>query len=281
MPRLETARRIAIRWFTSIPFYILLGLILGFLISIPAIPKPKVAVIPISSAIFGQSYTADILAELKSAREDNSVKAIVLQIDSPGGSASSIEPIFLDVLELKQHKPVVAFIGSIGASGGYYIAVASNLIYAGPSSTIGSIGVIGSLPTAEALDENTITTGPFKSTGGSRRKTVSFVATLKQQFIDAVISQRGDRLNISDAELSRAEVYSGAESLRNGLIDEISTIGAAIEKAAILAGIRNYEVERAYISLPFLGFFGFSSMVELKSQTGLIPTYYYLYFESE
>jgi len=277
MPRLESAKRLMRRWLTSIPFFVLLGLGLGVLISIPVIPKPNVATISISGEIYDQAYANDILDMLAYTRDDRSIKAVVLQIDSPGGYASTIEPIYLDVLRLRQQKPVVASIGTMGASGGYYIAVASNFIYAQPSSLVGSVGARGILPTPEELDEDIIRTGPFKATGGSRRKAISMLATLKQQFVEAVMSQRGDRLNISEEELSWAEVYMGTEGLRYGLIDEIGTRTAAIQKAASLAGIRNYEVVELFIPKPVIWFF---SMEYLKSQTR-VPIYYYLYFESE
>ena len=276
MSRLGLTGRLMRRWFTSIPFFILLGLLLGGLVSIPVMPRPDIAVITISGPILEQTAADDILAELRSVRDDGSIKAVVLQIDSPGGSASAIEPIYLDILQLRQHKPVVAYIGARGASGGYYIAVASNFIYAGPSSSVGSIGVIGVLPFPEEPDEDILTTGPFKASGGSRRKAVSEIATLKQQFIEAVITQRGERLKLSASELSRAEVYTGTESLRYGLIDDIGTRTAAIQKAAQLAHLRRYGIAEHLTQ--YLD----SSVLEgLKSRTNTVPTYYYLYFEQE
>lgn len=282
MPRLESAKRLVRRWFTSIPFFVVLGLVLGVLISVPVIPKPNIATIAISGAILDQAYTDDILDMLRYARDDDSIKAVVLLIDSPGGGASATEQIYLDVLRLRQKKPVVASIGTVGASGGYYIAVASNFIYAQPTSMLGSIGAWVGLPHPEELDEDILTTGLFKATGGTVRKATGMLEMLRQGFVEAVIFQRGDRLKLSEEELSRAEIYSGIESLRYGLIDDIGTSTAAIEKAASLAGIRNYEVVELFISKPFLFFFFSSSDLEkLKSQTGLIPIYYYLYFVSE
>ena len=149
------------RWFASIPFFVLLGLGLGVLISIPVIPKPNIATITISGAIFDQAYTDDILDMLRYARNNSDIKAVVLRIDSPGGGVSAIEQIYLDVLRLRQQKPVVTSIGTVAASGGYYVAVASNFIYAQPTSQLGSIGAWSSLPAPEELDEDIITTGPF------------------------------------------------------------------------------------------------------------------------
>ena len=278
MPRLESAKRLACRWLSSTPFFVVLGLILGGLISIPVIPKPNIITIEISGEILDQAYTDDILDTLRYVRDDNSIKAVVLQIDSPGGYASAIEPIYLDVLRLRQQKPVVASIGMIGASGGYHIAVASNFIYAGPTSLLGSIGAWVGLPTPEELREDITTSGPFKATGGSRRKAIGVLETFRQQFVTAVISQRGDRLKLSEEEVCQAKIYSGVESLRYGLIDDIGTSTDAIAKAASLAGIRNYEVVELYIPKPGFWFF---SLEDLKSQTSPVPIYYYLYFELE
>jgi len=279
MPKLESAKRLARRWLTSIPFFVVLGLALGVAISIPVIPKPEIATINISGVILEQAYTDDILDMLRYASADRNIKAVVLQIDSPGGYASTTEQIYLDVLRLRAQKPVVASVGMTGASGGYYIAVASNFIYAQPSSIVGSVGVRVLLPTPEKLDEDIITTGPFKIPYESRRKALSGLETLKQQFVDAVISQRGDRLKMSEEELSQAAIYSGTEGLRYGLIDDIGTSTAAIAKAAELAGIRNYGVVELYIWRPII--IWFFDMEALKSQTSLVPIYYYLYFEQE
>ena len=282
MARLESIKRLLRRWLWSILFFAVLGLILGVAIAIPLIPKPNIATITISGPILNQAYVDDILDMLQYARDDDSIKAVVLRIDSPGGGASATEQIYLDVLRLRQQKPVVASIGTIGASGGYYVAVAANFIYAEPTSQVGSIGAWVSLPKPEELDEDIGTTGPFKATGRSRRKAVGVLEMVRQGFVEAVMSQRGDRLQLSEEELSQAEIYVGVEGLRFGLIDDIGTRTAAIEKAAELAGTRNYGVvELHIIQLPLFFFFGSSDLAVLKSQTGLMPVYYYLYFEQE
>ncbi|MFC1977475.1 S49 family peptidase [Chloroflexota bacterium] len=282
MPSLESTKRLLRSWFTSIPFFVLLSLILGVSIAIPLIPEPVIVTIPISGTILDQGYVDGILDLLQDARDDNNIKAVVLRIDSPGGGVSAVEQIYLDVLRLRERKPVVTSIGTIAASGGYYVAVASNFIYAEPTSQIGSIGALVSLPEPEELDEDLGTTGPFKASGRSRRKILSILEMVRQEFVEAVMSQRGERLLLSDEELSQAQIYVGIESLRYGLIDDIGTRTAAIEKAASLAGLRNYAVvELRPTGLPFLFFFGSSDLAALKAQTGLIPKYYYLYFETE
>ncbi len=270
------AQRFARRWLKSIYFFLFLGLILGGMISVIAVPKPIISEITISGVIMEQADVDSIIDELQSAKENRSVKAVVLNIDSPGGAVAAIEPIYFEILELKQSKPVVASIRTVGASGGYYIAVATNFIYAQPSATVGSVGVIGTLPDSEELNEYIITTGPFKRIGQSRRRAISEIETIRQQFVEAVTIQRGERLQITEDELSQASVYSGTESLKYGLIDDIGTGTLAMQKAAELAHIKTYGVTECLIQCaeePDIGV--------LKSRTSNIPLYYYLYFELE
>lgn len=282
MSGLESTKRLLRRWFTSILFFVLVGLILGAAIAIPVIPRPRIATIAISGSILDQTFANNVLDRLKHAMDDDSIKAVVLKIDSPGGAVSIIEQIYLDVLRLRAQKPVVASIGARGASGGYYIAVASDFIYAQPTSLLGSIGAWSGLPRPEELDENILTTGLFKATGGTRRKATGVLEMVRQEFVGAVMTERGERLKLSEEELSLAELYVGVEALRYGLIDDIGTVTDAIEKAASLAGIKNYEVVELYVPAPFFFlFFGPLDMERLKSQIGLMPVYYYLYFESE
>lgn len=281
MPRLELTKRFVRRCISSIPFFIVLGLALGGLISVLAIPRPNIATIPISGPILTQTYADELLNMLQYARDSNNIKGVVLRIDSPGGGASAIEQIYLDILRLRERKPVVASIEAMAASGGYHVAVASNFIYAEPASQIGGIGAFISLPQPEELDENLGTTGPFKATGKSRRKAISHLEMVRQGFVDVVRLQRGDRLQLSEEELSQAELHMGVESLRFGLIDEIGTRTDATEKAANLAGLRNYGVVEFQFKTRVPSWSIDSSDLEaLKSQTGLIPQYYYLYFES-
>jgi len=280
MARIESIRKLLRRWFWSIPFFVIVGLALGALISILVIPRPIIATITISGPILNQDYVDDILDMLQYARDNNNVKAVVLRIDSPGGGASATEQIYLDLLRLRQQKPVVVSIGPLAASGGYYVAVVANFIYAEPTSQIGSIGAFVSLPQPEELDEDVGTTGPFKASGHSRRKAMGHLEMVRQEFVEAVVTQRGERLKLSEMELSRAELHVGVESLRYGLIDDIGTRTDAIEKAASLAGLRNYgSVELQFTSQPSIWIFGTSDLEALKMQTGLVPEYYYLYFE--
>lgn len=282
MSKLESVKGLLRRWFTAIPFFIVLGPVLGGLIAVPLIPEPQVATITISGSIVNQDFVDNILNLVQQAREDRNIKAVVLRIDSPGGSVSAVEQIYLDVLKLRQEKPVVVSIGPMAASGGYYIAVAGNHIYAEPTSLIGSIGAFVGLPESENMDENLGTTGPFKTSGGSRRRFMGILEMVRQEFVSTVMSERGERLKLSEEDVSKAELFVGLEALRNGLIDEFGTRTAAVEKAASLAGLRHYGVvELRGQSILITFFFGSAELANLKTQTGLIPKYYYLYFGQE
>ena len=260
---------------------IIIALIMGLLIFNFLIKAPDVGVITIDGHIMDEKTKDDIVKMVRYAREDDSIKAVVLEINSPGGEASKIEAIYLEVLGLRDEKPVVVSIDGAGVSGGYYIAIASNFIYAKPASEVGSIGVTSVLPRPVELDEEQIISGPYKTTGQSRKYYASQVEMVKESFLRAVIAQRGDRLKIDKEELSKAEIYVGIDGLKYGLIDEIGSKSDAIEKATGYAGIANYglvdineKLNITFIHRPF-----FVDESALSQQTNTVPINYYLYIE--
>ena len=222
---------------------VIIGIILGILISNVLIGKPEIGLIKIDGVISSEKVDS-IIIELRELKEDNKVKAVVLEIDSPGGGAANVEEIYLDLLELRKEKPVVVVINGRGASGAYYIAVASNFIYAKPSSEIGGIGVISFLPKKTKFKENVIISGPFKEIGESNKERIETVQLIAESFIRAVMDQRGDKLKLDREELFKAKVYTGIEAVNNGMIDDIGSIFNALDKAAQLAGISSYEVKK-------------------------------------
>jgi protease-4 len=274
--------------FKSYVVYILLGLLIGIYVSDTVFPRPAVGVIKISGAIvdeggFGRITTVDdVVTMLRYAEESRHIKAVVLDINSPGGLASASEEIYMDVLRLKERKPVVASIGSIGASGAYYIAVASDYIYASPTSIVGSIGVVTRLPTPGAIDERTITSGPFKETGGTEREWVYQTQLVAATFQQAVLNQRGDRLNMTEDEFKSARIYVGTVGFRKGLVDEIGSITDAVDRAARLAGIRDYDVVdiNKELNLTRSVFPFFINVTEVMPETNTAPVNYYIYLET-
>lgn len=261
--------------------FLIYGLALGVLGSVVLIPRPEIAVISLTGSI-GQGMVDETLDTINEAMSDRRIRAVVLQIDSPGGEVCAIEQIYLDLTRLRESKPVVATIGAIAASGGYYVAQGANYIYAEKGSQLGSVGVWVRLPDAEELDERLLTTGLFKATGGSKRKAVVWLEMLRKQFTGVVIAERGSRLKLSEEALSRAEIYLGMEGLNTGLIDAIGTRNDAIRKAAQMAHIRNYKVvDITPESESLFIIFSKADMSAIKASSHLMPVYYYLYFESE
>jgi protease-4 len=123
---------------------ILLPLLAGYLLALVLVPTPKIAVIRVEGEIWG-SYTADISRALEQVGRDRAVRAVVLDVSSPGGEVSASEGLYFDLLKLREIKPVVASVDEMAASGAYYIACAADRIYAKPASMVGNIGVISIL----------------------------------------------------------------------------------------------------------------------------------------
>ena len=179
------------------------------------------------------------------ARDQDSIKGVVIQLDSPGGSAAPSEHLYMEIAKLREKKPVVMVINGIGASGGYMMALGANYIYAKPSSFVAGIGVILS-PLPRLLprrpSEREVMTGPFKGEGGDHRHYVALTDQLRQAFAQMVVVERGDRLRISLEEVMEGKIYPGTESVRLGLVDAIGGGTDAIEKAAALANVSGYDL---------------------------------------
>jgi len=257
---------------------ILVSIFIGNLIFNKLIGKPYIGIIKIEGSLTSESKKDSILELIESAKENRNIKAVVLEINSPGGGVVVVEEIYLSLLELRKEKPIVASIDQLGASGAYYIAITSNYIYAKPSSDIGSIGVISVLPDREPLDENIITTGTLKGVGTPRKEQTRQIQMIQESFLRAVLFQRGDKLKLSKEELANAKVYIGFDALNFGLIDALGTKEEAIKKASKLAGIINYKVidldEESVVGITI------SLSVDqsiLSGSTNTVPMNYYLY----
>jgi protease-4 len=203
--------------------------------------KDVVGIINISGAILLSEQVDTYVKLISHALRNDTIKAVVLRIDSPGGYADLVEEIYLDILELKKVKPVVASVTS-ALSGGYYIAVAADYIYAAPTSFVGNVGVIGVMPPTLIPSEIVIETGVYKATGFSQLLFPFNLSHALDNFASAVKTGRGDRLKISQTELKRGGIYLGSEAVKLGLIDEIGSLQKAISKAAEEAKLVEYEV---------------------------------------
>lgn len=208
----------------------------------------------------GGDRTARLLRDL---RHDDDVKAVVLRINSPGGSATASDIIAREVLLTRQQKPVIVSMGSVAASGGYQIAAQGNQIYASPNTITGSIGVYGILPNFQAIANNNGITWDGVKTGQladlesvSRPKTDQELAIEQRivdqfydNFLDTVATSRSlSRQQV--ANVAEGRVWSGAQAETIGLVDELGGLEAAIEAAAQQANLKQWRVEEYPKRLP-------------------------------
>ena len=200
-----------------------------------------VGVISVEGAIISTEDAVRVTADINRAISNDSVKAVVLRIDSPGGSAHLIEQIYLDVLELKRHKPMICSVVT-ALSGGYYIAVAADYVYAHPTSMVGNVGVVGAGPPTLIPSETVMETGPYKVTGFSKLLFPFNLTHALDSFVSAVESGRGTSLRLSSKELRRGMVYMGSEAVAAGLVDEVGSLQKAAERAAEEAHLIEYEI---------------------------------------
>jgi len=195
-----------------------------------------------------------IINALREARKSNSVKAIVLRVNSPGGSALSSELIWREIEITKKELPVVVSMGDVAASGGYYIACNANKIIAEPTTITGSIGVFGVIPNISKLAENIGVNAEQVSTNKGanyslfepmtnefRTVTQEGVEFVYTTFLDRVAAGRNMTVAQVD-EIAQGRVWSGVEAKEKGLVDELGGLKEAVIEAAGLAGITDYRV---------------------------------------
>ena len=215
----------------------------------------KVAVVEVEGIIGGDAArgldTDGVIRVLGEYRDDPAVRAVVLRINSPGGVVAPTQEIFTAVRRLREaKKPVVASLGSVAASGGYYVAVAADRIYASPGTLTGSIGVVMQLANLEGLLKKVgveyvvVKAGAYKDVGNfaramtpeERRILQSLLDDVYDQFITAVAEGRG-----LDPQAVRAfaegRIYSGRQAHGLKMVDDLGGLEDAIEAAAKMAGL--------------------------------------------
>ncbi|MFQ6085459.1 MAG: S49 family peptidase [Candidatus Bathyarchaeia archaeon] len=233
--------------------------------------KPLIGVIEINGYI-GPESSDQMVKMISHAKTNETIKAVVLKIDSPGGEVSSVQEVYMSLLRLKEAKPIVAWIME-GPSGAYYVAVSASYIYATPGSWIGNIGVIVEWPYDKMPpNETLIETGPFKRTGISKMGIIRQLNMLLEEFIEAVTTHR-TQLKLDRTELSKALFYTGSEAAQYGLIDALGSSIDAIDKAANLANITDYEVEVLNERFEAASEQGFTGIEDFDT----LPRFYYLY----
>ncbi|AVV82213.1 signal peptide peptidase SppA [Shewanella putrefaciens] len=199
----------------------------------------------------GGDSTAELL---RKARFDKHIKALVLRVDSPGGSAFASEQIRQELLALKAAgKPVVVSMGSLAASGGYWISASADYIFATPTTLTGSIGIFGMITTFEdSLDSigihtDGVSTSEWAGLSVTRTLSSSVEAVIQRHiergylnFISLVAKERNMTLEQVDS-IAQGRVWSGKKALELGLVDELGDIDEAIAKAAKLANLNLFD----------------------------------------
>lgn len=207
----------------------------------------KIGVVEVRGAI---TASEEVTLRLVQLREDNSIKAVVLRVDSPGGGVGPSQEIYTEVQKLAQVKPVVVSMGSVAASGGYYIAIPAHQIVANPGTITGSIGVIMEFTNFQellqkiGLKSQVVKSGEHKDIGSPVRPMTPDDRQILQSLIDDVHSQfvsavaQGRDLPLDQAKvLADGRIYTGRQALDAGLVDRLGNMQDAIDLAAELANI--------------------------------------------
>jgi protease-4 len=259
---------------------VVLPLIAGGVIAWRLVPTPKVGIIRLWTDI--TYWTAqEVIDQLAYARDDPSIRAVAIVVDSPGGEVSSSEDLYLSVLHTREAMPVVVTVDWMAASGAYLVAVAADEIYAKPTSVVGNIGVIGFAFPPPYLEEEILTTGPYKAFGGTQAGRVRQMEIAKESFLAAVAAGRGERLVAALDYLSRGEIFSGVQALELGMIDGLVSTDEAVARAAELSKLRRYETADLWtLTYPDReGYFGAGGERIWTAVTDLEPGLYYRYVE--
>ena len=237
--------RFFLSWFIALPVLAVVGIVLGYLVFFNLYPgKPQIGVITIPFVVINENSAFVIGSYLDYARRQPRIKGVVLKLSTPGGGAASSEMLYLESRKLRQEKPLVMVMDGLVASGGFMMAMGANYTYVKSSSLVGNVGVISFAgPVIPFVPpENLVVTGPSKLSGSTRRDWIGMVDLLKQSFAQMVITERGDRLRISEEELLEGRLYAGVEAVQLGLADAIGGDSEAIERVADMAAISNYEL---------------------------------------
>ncbi|HEX9922433.1 MAG TPA: signal peptide peptidase SppA [Anaerolineae bacterium] len=196
----------------------------------------------------GAAYSQQIIDDLEQANENEDVTAIVLFVDSPGGSAFASDEVALKLNEID--KPIIAAMGSVAASGGYYVSAPTDEIWAAPQTLTCSIGVISQFPNFEGFAEEygitfiTIKSGKFKDignpfrefTGEERELMEAITEDIFSDFVAVVAEGRG-MTGQEVREIADGRICTGKQALEMGLVDQLGHLPDAIERAAELGGI--------------------------------------------
>lgn len=223
--------------------------------------KDKIAVLYASGTILQGNGYSGIQSEvykntIRELANDESIKAVVLRVNSPGGSADAAEEILYELRQLRSRKPIVVSFGDVAASGGYYIAMEADAIYASPNTITGSIGVLGMIPNFKTMANNIGVTTDYVNTNKNSNFLRSAFQPLSETgtetmtnmtenvynvFVNHVMNGRNMTYEQVD-EIGGGRIWSGTQALKLGLIDYLGTLEDAIQAAAEKAELNNYSI---------------------------------------
>ena len=210
--------------------------------------KDKIGVIPIEGAI---AKSETVVSQLVEFKKDRSVKAIILRVDSPGGGVAPSQEIYREIRKTKEKKKIIVSMGSVAASGGYYVSSAADKIIASPGTLTGSIGVLMEFVRLQELmekigvDIEVLKSGEFKDIGSPHRKLTeqdkemvrALIFDIQSQFVEAVA--QGRNLPIEKVrEIADGRIFSGSQGLELGLVDQLGNFQDAVDLAKSMAGIK-------------------------------------------
>jgi protease-4 len=224
----------------------------------------KIAVVELRDVIL---TSEDVVRQFKKYRDNRSIRAIVFRVESPGGGVAASQEIYEEVKKTRDSgKPVVVSMGSVAASGGYYVSLGASRIVANPGTLTGSIGVImqfvqvSELMKKIGIDETTIKTGRYKDSGSPFRRVTpedrryfdALVADVYDQFVEAVAEERGMETRYVK-RYADGRVFTGRQAVDLGFVDTLGTMEDAVSIAAELGKISGKpHVIREYRRAPFL-----------------------------
>ncbi|MGL4227057.1 MAG: signal peptide peptidase SppA [Tannerellaceae bacterium] len=223
------------------------------------------------------AITTDYVNELIKLKNDESIKAVVFRVNSPGGSAYVSEQIWRQVEELKKVKPIVVSMGDMAASGGYYISCAANKIIAEHNTLTGSIGIFGMFPDVQGLLDkvgittDVVKTNTFSDFGDMSRPMNEAEKVILQSYINRgydlfttrVAEGRGKTMDEVN-QIAQGRVWTGSQALGIGLVDDLGGIDKAVEEAAKLANLTNYNTTTVNTAKDFFMQFMDKSMESIK-----------------
>jgi protease-4 len=221
----------------------------------------KIAVVEVTGVI---NNSDDVVRQIKKYKDDHSIEAIVLRVDSPGGGVAASQEIYDQLLKFKEDdRHIVVSMGSVAASGGYYVSCAADKIFANPGTITGSIGVIFEFPVLQELMDKVgikmevIKSGALKDVGNPARKITPEEQKMLQSVIDDTYSQfvevvsKNRHLDSTYVKsLADGSVFTGRQAMQNGLVDKMGTLDDAISAAGQMCNLGEHPrvvKERRYM----------------------------------